>query len=114
MYEAIAAWHGKYASAAHHSISLAASLADQCAYMELCGCAAAERAEHQQQQAHRNHAKLLEHPGTGRDAVHVAHTCALSKYNCKFAMEFLLVPKVLAPVLAGFQACHTARLVMVS
>lgn len=81
VYQAIAAWHGTYASAAHLSLNLAASLATQCLYNELCGFAAAERAEHQQLQAHRDLAKLVEYPGTGWDAVHDAHTYALPKHK---------------------------------
>lgn len=42
-------------------------MAHQCSYNELCGYAAAERVEHQQQQAHRNPAKRLEQPETGWD-----------------------------------------------
>ena len=52
--------------------SLAASLADHCSYTELCGFAAAERAEHYQQQAHRDFAKRLGQPGAGQDAVPIS------------------------------------------
>ena len=80
VYQAITAWDG-YATASHQSLSLDASLADQCSYTEIYDVAAAERAEHQQQQAHRDLAKRLGQPATGQNATFVANIHALPSHN---------------------------------
>ena len=86
MYQAIADWDG-----AHGSVSLSGPQSAcklwQTGVDELC-CAAAEGAELQQQQAHRDLAELMGQLGTGQNAVNVAVARALPKH--RLALRFIL------------------------
>ena len=88
----MAAWHGNMLVLVIKVSNWLQASANLCWHIELCGLAAAERAEYHQQQAHWDLAKLLEQPGADTLSPAFQPICSeqiktLSDHHCLVIMH---------------------------